>query len=73
MAYFLVYVDDIILTSSSNEFSSTVIAKLVTEFALKDLGPLSFFLGIHVTTLENGDIFISQEQYLASLLENLRL
>lgn len=46
--YFLVYVNDIIFTSSLDEFVSMVIAKLGEEFALKDLGPLSFFLGIRV-------------------------
>lgn len=59
LAYFLVYVDDIILTSSSEDFSSSVIKKLGLEFALKDLGPLCYFLGIHITTLKNGDILIS--------------
>lgn len=73
IAYFLVYIDDIILTSSSDNFVSMVIVKLGEEFALKDLGPLSFFLGIHITTLDNGDILISQQQYLAMLLENLGL
>lgn len=43
MAYFLVYVDDIVLTSSSNDFITTLIAKLGAEFALKDLGLLGTF------------------------------
>lgn len=72
-AYFLVYVDDIVITSFSDKFISTVIAKLGKEFVLKDLGALSFFLGIHLTTLDNGDILISQQQYLATLLDNLGL
>lgn len=67
------YVEDIILTSSLEEFSSSVILKLGKEFSLKDLGPLGYFLGIHVTALQNGDILISQEQYLAPFLEKLKL
>lgn len=63
MAYFLVYVDDIVLTSSSNDFVATIIPKLDAEFTLKDLGPLCYFLGIHLTTLENGDILITQQQF----------
>lgn len=51
MAYFLVYVDDIVLTASSSEFVSTVIAKLGEEFAPK--GPHNYFLGIHISDLGN--------------------
>lgn len=64
---------DIVLTSSSEDFSSSVIKKLGLELALKDLGPLCYVLEIHITTLKKGDILISQEQYLASLLEQLGL
>lgn len=58
--YFLVYVNDIMLTSSSKQFIAMIIKKLGSEFVLKDLGPLGFFLGIHLTKLDNGDDFISQ-------------
>lgn len=71
--YFLVYVDDIIIMVSSEKFISTVVSELGKEFALKDLGALSFFLGIHLSTLDNGDILISQQQYLATILDNLGL
>lgn len=72
--HFLVYVDDIVLTASSDDFISTIITKLGNEFALKDMGPLSFFLGrIHLTNLGKGEILVSQKQYLATLLENLSL
>lgn len=59
--YFLVYVDKIVLSALSDEFISTIITKLSTEFALKDIGPLSFFLGIQLTRMDNRDIVISQE------------
>lgn len=70
---FLVYVDDIILTSSSNEFIEFVIQRLGTKFAIKDLGQPMYFLGIHITPLQNGDLFISQHQYLTNLLHGLNL
>jgi histone deacetylase 1/2 len=42
----LVYVDDIIITSSSSTQISSLIAKLDSVFALRDLGQLSYFLCI---------------------------
>jgi len=41
---------------------------LGSEFAMKDLGPLSFFLGIVVTRHTHG-LFLSQKQYAAKIIE----
>lgn len=49
MAYVLPYVDDIILTVSSDSFREYIMSKLSFEFEMKDLGHLSYFLGIYVT------------------------
>jgi hypothetical protein len=38
--YLLIYVDDIVVASSSNEVVEAMLADLKQEFALKDLGPL---------------------------------
>ncbi|CAJ2635631.1 unnamed protein product [Trifolium pratense] len=48
-AYILLYVDDIILTASSDALRDTIMSQLSSKFAMKDLGPLSYFLGISVT------------------------
>uniref|UniRef100_A0A8R7PXC6 Reverse transcriptase Ty1/copia-type domain-containing protein n=1 Tax=Triticum urartu TaxID=4572 RepID=A0A8R7PXC6_TRIUA len=48
ITFMLVYVDDIIVTSSSPSAVTRLIADLHTEFPLKDLGDLHFFLGIEV-------------------------
>lgn len=48
-AYLLLYVDDNILTTSSNALWEQIITRLKTEFLMSDLGPLSYFLGIAVT------------------------
>jgi hypothetical protein len=45
--FVLVYVDDIIITSNNFVAISGLITCLQAKFALKDLGDLSFFLGIH--------------------------
>lgn len=44
--YMLEYVDDIIIVSSSEKATEILIRKLENEFAIKDLGNLSYFLGI---------------------------
>ncbi|MCO5615015.1 hypothetical protein L7F22_069303 [Adiantum nelumboides] len=43
--------------------------KLSKEFEMKDLGELHYILGIEVSRLKNGDIFISQQKYLHSVLD----
>jgi hypothetical protein len=49
LAYLLLYVDDIILTASSSELLQSITTCLHLEFAMIDLGDLSYFLGISVT------------------------
>lgn len=49
--YILVYVDDILITSSQSTQVKAIITKLNTLFALKDLGELDFFLGIQTTNI----------------------
>jgi histone deacetylase 1/2 len=46
--FVLIYVDDIIVTSSSNHAISALLKDLNVHFAIKDLGALHFFLGIEV-------------------------
>ncbi|GJR23718.1 ribonuclease H-like domain-containing protein [Tanacetum coccineum] len=42
-AYFLLYVDDIVLTASSEGLLQRIIRSLRQEFAMTDLGPLNYF------------------------------
>jgi hypothetical protein len=46
--YLLLYVDDIILTTSSTELLRRTISALQREFIMKDIEPLHHFLGITV-------------------------
>lgn len=52
--YILVYVDDILLTGNNITLIETLISQLNNQFALKDLEPLHFFLGLEVTRNNNG-------------------
>jgi histone deacetylase 1/2 len=67
-AYLLLYVDDIILSASSTALLQDIIAHLKTEFAIKDMGPLHFFLGIDVKRRRDG-FFLSQAAYARDVLE----
>jgi hypothetical protein len=68
--YLFVYVDDVIVTSSSEKATTTLLQDLQEEFALKDLGELSYFLGIEVTKISYG-IILTQEKYAADLLKKV--
>jgi hypothetical protein len=48
MVFVLVYVDGIIVAGSSKEAISTLIKDINTNFAIKDLGELHYFLGTKV-------------------------
>ena len=63
----LIYVDDIILTGSSSTQISSLNAKLNSVFALRDLGKLSYFLGIEVA-YHDGSMTLSQSKYVSDLL-----
>jgi len=67
-AYILLYVDDIILTASSDALRYSIMSKLSSEFAMKDLGPLSYFMGISVTK-HTGGLFFSQRKYAEEIIE----
>ena len=61
------YVDDIIVTGSCSAKIQQVIQDMQQTFALKDLGELSYFLGIEVSKIQNG-IHLSQAKYIADVL-----
>ena len=66
-AYLLLYVDDIVLTASSPDLLWWIISALQQEFAMKDLGELHHFLGMHVQRC--GDGLLSQRQYMLDILD----
>ncbi|RVW94165.1 Retrovirus-related Pol polyprotein from transposon RE1 [Vitis vinifera] len=71
-AHVPVYVDDIIITGNNVEAAQTFIQQLSQRFSLKDLGPLTYFLGVEVTSHTNG-LFLSQRKYIADLLNRTHM
>lgn len=50
----MVYVDDIIVASSTQDATKALQRDLNKDFALKDLGELHYFLGIEVNKIQGG-------------------
>ena len=65
--FILVYVDDIIVASSTEKATAALLQDLREEFALKDLGDLHYFLGIEVSKVREG-IVLRQSKYANELL-----
>ncbi|KAJ9554477.1 hypothetical protein OSB04_018522 [Centaurea solstitialis] len=68
LAYLLLYVDDIVLTTSSSTLKEQIIQSLKGEFDMTDLGPLSYFLGVSVTRTAN-TMFLSQRKYTEAIIK----
>lgn len=71
-AYMLSYVDDIVLTASSDSLLQRIISSLHQEFAMIDLGQLNYFLGISASRDSTG-LFLSQKQYGLEVLERAHM
>lgn len=70
--FMLIYVDDIIVVSSRPEAVTALLQDLHSEFPLKDLGNLHYFLGIEVSETSNG-IILTQEKYVNDLLRRVNM
>lgn len=65
--YFHVYVDDIVIITSQKYAIDTLISDLSYAFPIKDLGKLSYFLGIEVDHTP-ASLLLSQRKYIKDLL-----
>jgi hypothetical protein len=56
MSYLLLYVDDMILSTSTRELLQHFILNLKSTFAVKDMGHVHYFLGVDVKRTPDGFI-----------------
>jgi len=68
--FVLIYVDDIIVASSTQRGTEALLQNLKEAFALKDLGDLHYFLGIEVSKVRDG-ILLTQEKYASDILRRV--
>jgi len=68
----LVYVDDIILTGNDDKEISHITKLLDQQFIIKNLGDLTYFLGLKVARNKSG-LHISQRKYTLDLLHATRM
>ncbi|GKC68057.1 ribonuclease H-like domain-containing protein [Tanacetum coccineum] len=66
--FLLIYVDEIVLSTSSTALLQNIILSLHKEFEMTDLGALIYLLGISITRDTTG-IFLSQNKYAMDILE----
>jgi histone deacetylase 1/2 len=67
-----VYVDDIIVASSTDKATAALLHDLKEKIALKDLGDLHYFLGIEVSKARDG-IVLTQDKYASDLLKRVNM
>ena len=67
----LVYVDDIIITGNNFIEIKQLEGHLASNFQIKHLGPLKYFLGIEFARSSEG-ILMTQQKYILDLLEEVR-
>jgi hypothetical protein len=65
--FLLIYVDNIIVIGTHPHVINALITRMQHKFPVKDLGPLSYFLGIQVTRTSTG-LHLCQAKYVADIL-----
>ena len=72
LMFALVYVDDILLTGNHSHQVHHIINHLQSQFALKTLGSVTYFLGFETTRGADG-IHLSQTKYTIDLLKKTNM
>lgn len=72
--FIVVFVDDLALVSNNTEQVCHVKAELARRFEMKDLGPLTEYLGMEVSRDRTArTITLRQEKYISKLLQKFRM
>lgn len=72
VVYIFVYVDDIVIRGNNSSLVNKVMNDIAGRFSLKDLGPLSYFLGIEATRTRQG-LHLMHRNYIIDLLEKTKM
>ncbi|CAL1398618.1 unnamed protein product [Linum trigynum] len=72
LAYFLMYVDDLLLTGNNSSFLTSFRKQLAAQFSLKHLGYVNYFLGIEIIPTTHGYL-LSQHKYVVDLLTRFQM
>ncbi|KAH0746120.1 hypothetical protein KY285_007777 [Solanum tuberosum] len=67
--FFLVYVDDIIVTGSNTFSVNQVITSISSQFSIKDLGNPHSFLGVELLR-SSGCLILTQANYVNEILND---
>ncbi|CAL1406107.1 unnamed protein product [Linum trigynum] len=70
--YFLIYVDDLLLTGNDSATLSAFQLALATKFSLKELGDVNYFLGIEIIHTASGYV-LSQHRYMIDILNRFHM
>ena len=70
--YLLLYVDDFLLAGCDEALLLETKSKIKSLFEMRDLGEVSYFLGIKISRV-NGGLFLSQEVYINKLLLKFKM
>lgn len=68
----LIYVDDLLVAENNMEFINEAKSFLSSQFLMKDLDTLMYFLGLEVDRTAQG-IFLSQKKYLTYVLSQYNM
>ncbi|GAA0165401.1 transmembrane signal receptor [Lithospermum erythrorhizon] len=68
----IVYVDDILLTGSSEDAMESVKRFLDEQFTIKDLGTAKYFLGLEIAKSQHG-MFITQQKYIKDIIQDMKM
>ena len=70
--WLLVYVNDILITGNNTQLLNKFVLQLNNTFALKDLGSVSYFLGVEAVRTSQG-LHLSQTAYINDLLARTKM
>jgi len=71
-SFLLVYVNDLLITGSHDQFLKQFMKELSNKFSLKYLGFPHYFLGIEIVPTKNR-LFLNQHKYIRDLLEKFNM